>query len=39
MADTFNRATHQQGLSDDMKAFAKEFFQKFRAIQLKEQNG
>lgn len=37
MADTFNRATHQQGLTDDMKTFAKNFFEKFRALQLKEQ--
>lgn len=37
MADTFNRSTHQQELTDDMKKFAKEFFDKFRAIQLKEQ--
>ena len=37
MADTFNRATHQQGLTDDMKKFAKDFFDKFREIQLKEQ--
>ncbi|CAN5199378.1 gliding motility protein GldC [soil metagenome] len=37
MADTFKRATHQHELSDDMKKFAKEFFDKFRAIQLKEQ--
>jgi gliding motility-associated protein GldC len=36
MADTFKRATQQQGMSDDMKKFAKEFFDKFRAIQLKE---
>ena len=36
MADTFNRATHQQELTDDMKAFAKTFFEKFRATQLKE---
>ena len=26
MADTFKRATNQQGLTDDMKKFAKEFF-------------
>jgi gliding motility-associated protein GldC len=38
MADTFNRATKQQGLSDEMKAFAKVFFDKFKAIQLKEQS-
>lgn len=37
MADTLKRATQQQGLTDDMKKFAQEFFDKFRAIQLKEQ--
>ncbi len=37
MADTFRRATQQQELSDDMKKFAQEFFDKFRAMQLKEQ--
>jgi len=37
MADTFNRATHQEELTADMKKFAKDFFEKFRAIQLKEQ--
>lgn len=37
MADSFKRATQQQEMSDDMKAFAKQFFDKFRAIQLKEQ--
>lgn len=37
MADTFKRATQQQELTDDMKAFAKTFFEKFKAIQLKEQ--
>src|SRR6195952_3577652 len=37
MADTFNRATKQQGMTDDMKKFAKEFMQKFKAIQIKEQ--
>src|SRR5215211_3650695 len=37
MADTFKRATQQQEMSDDMKKFAKEFFDKFRAWQLKEQ--
>ncbi len=36
MADTFNRATHQQDLVDDMKNFAKDFYNKFRAIQMKE---
>src|SRR5205809_694310 len=36
MADTFKRATQQQEMSDDMKKFAKSFFEKFRASQLKE---
>ena len=39
MADTFKRATHQDQLSEDMKKFAREFFEKFRSIQLKEQQG
>ena len=34
MADTFKRATQQDELSDDMKKFAKQFFEKFRKIQL-----
>ena len=37
MADTFKRATQQQELSDDMKKFARVFFDKFRSQQLKEQ--
>ncbi|MGC4101383.1 gliding motility protein GldC [Ferruginibacter sp.] len=36
MADTFKRATQQQEMSDDMKKFAKLFFEKFRATQIKE---
>ncbi len=36
MADSYERATHQKELVDDMKKFAKEFYEKFRAIQLKE---
>jgi gliding motility-associated protein GldC len=39
MADTFKRATHQDALADDMKKFGREFFEKFKAIQLKENNG
>lgn len=35
MADTFNRATQQQELTDEMKAFAKNFFDKFRASMIK----
>lgn len=34
MADTFDRATHQAGLVDDMKNFAKDFYKKFRQSQL-----
>ncbi len=37
MADTFNRATHQEELTQDMKTFAKNFFEKFRAMQVKAQ--
>ncbi|HEY4151117.1 MAG TPA: gliding motility protein GldC [Chitinophagaceae bacterium] len=36
MADTFNRATHNAELVGDMKAFAKEFYKKFRDQQLQE---
>lgn len=37
MADTFKRATQQEELGNDIKQFAKVFFEKFRAIQLTEQ--
>jgi gliding motility-associated protein GldC len=37
MADTFERATHQKELCAEMKKFAKDFYDKFRAIQMKEQ--
>jgi gliding motility-associated protein GldC len=36
MADTYDRATHDHQLVDDMRNFAKEFYQKFRAKQMKE---
>ena len=36
MADTFKRATKQDEISNDMKVFAKEFFDKFRATQITE---
>lgn len=36
MADTYNRATQHQELVDDMKQFAKDFYNKFKAQQLKE---
>ena len=36
MADTPNRATKQEALCSEMKTFAKEFFNKFRAEQLKQ---
>lgn len=37
MADTFNRATKQKELSEELKAFANDFQRKFREIQFKEQ--
>ena len=37
MADTFDRATHQHELCEDMKKFAKDFYHKFRHTQIKEQ--
>ncbi len=36
MADTFQRATQQEALAEEMKLFARGFFKKFREIQLKE---
>jgi len=36
MADTYDRATHHHELVNDMKTFAKDFYQKFRAEQMKE---
>lgn len=36
MADTFQRATQQAVLVEEMKAYAKDFYKKFRDIQLKE---
>ena len=33
MADTYDRATHQHELVDDMKTFAKSFYEKFQASQ------
>jgi gliding motility-associated protein GldC len=35
MAETFNRATQDQGLTNDMKQFAKSFYNKFKEQQLK----
>ncbi len=37
MGDTFKRATKQEELGNEMKIFAQQFFEKFKAIQLKEQ--
>ena|SRR5690349_3305367 len=37
MADTYDRATNNKELVQDMKAFAKSFYLKFRDQQLKEQ--
>lgn len=36
MADTLVRATHQQELADELRSFAKKFYEKFRAQQLKD---
>lgn len=36
MADTFQRATRQTELTDEMKTFAKDFYKKFQEAQLKE---
>lgn len=36
MADTFNRATKQEAIAEDIRTFAKDFFQKFRDAQLAE---
>lgn len=36
MADSFDRATHQAELVDLMKNFAKDFYGRFREIQMKE---
>ncbi|MFT3909111.1 MAG: gliding motility protein GldC [Ferruginibacter sp.] len=35
MADTFKRATQQEALCDEMKAFAKGFIKKFQETQVK----
>ena len=35
MAETYHRATQDQGLTNDMKQFAKGFYNKFREQQLK----
>jgi gliding motility-associated protein GldC len=36
MADTFTRATKEDALSADLKAFAKDFIKKFKANQLQQ---
>jgi len=36
MADTYGRATQQKDMVEDMKKFAKEFYNKFRVSQMKE---
>jgi gliding motility-associated protein GldC len=36
MADTFEKATKQNELVDDMKEFAKQFYKKFQEQQMKE---
>jgi gliding motility-associated protein GldC len=36
MADSYNRATHDEEMVMEMKDFAKHFYQKFREKQMKE---
>lgn len=36
MADTYDRATHNHEMVNDLKTFAKNFYQKFKQQQLKE---
>ena len=36
MADTYDRATRNKELSDDIRKFAKDFYGKFKAQQVKE---
>ena len=36
MADTFDRATRQTELVNEMKGFARDFYKKFQEIQMKE---
>lgn len=36
MADTFERATRQTPLTDEMKSFAQSFYKKFQEQQMKE---
>src|SRR5690349_3748473 len=35
MADTFDRATHQQELVEDIRKFARDFYSRFRESQMK----
>jgi gliding motility-associated protein GldC len=39
MADTFDRATHQQELVGEMKDFAKQFYNKFKKTMQEQQRG
>lgn len=36
MAESYNRATHDEILVNDIKTFAKSFYKKFKELQLKE---
>ena len=36
MADSFNRATHQEELVNDMKKFAQDFYKRFQEKQVQE---
>jgi hypothetical protein len=36
MADTFQRATRMTELTDEMKAYAEQFYRKFQDLQMQE---
>ena len=37
LADSFERATHQKELVEDIKNFAGSFYKKFQQLQMKDQ--
>ena len=39
MADSYDRATHDEILVNDIRTFAKAFYAKFKELQLKENKG
>jgi len=39
MADSYNKATHNEEMVNDIRTFAKGFYKKFRDQQLQENKG